>query len=161
MINYQIATKNDIDLITQLAIKIWNAHYVSIIGQKQVDYMLNWMYSAESLLDQMIVKKHQFYLIRNENQAIGFFSFSTQNNKDYFIHKFYIDQQISNTGIGSKSLNYLIEVVNPKSLTLTVNRSNFKSINFYFKNKFKIDKVEDFDIGNGYVMNDFVMVREF
>ena len=90
-----------------------------------------------------------------------FFSISSQNNEDYFIHKFYINQHISNTGIGTNCLNYLIEITKPKSLILTVNRSNFKSINFYFKNHFKIDRVEDFDIGNGYVMNDFVMERKF
>jgi ribosomal protein S18 acetylase RimI-like enzyme len=46
----------------------------------------------------------------------------------------------------------------PKTIRLTVNRQNFKSINFYFKLGFKIEKVADFDIGNGYFMNDFVML---
>jgi ribosomal protein S18 acetylase RimI-like enzyme len=82
-------------------------------------------------------------------------------NFDFFLHKFYIDQQVSNSGIGTKVLNLLIELIKPKSLTLTVNRQNYKSINFYFKNGFKIDRVEDFDIGNGYHMNDFVMVKRF
>jgi len=77
------------------------------------------------------------------------------------LHKFYIDQQKSNSGIGTNVLNLLIQQINSKSLTLTVNRQNFKSINFYFKNGFKIDRVEDFDIGDGYEMNDFVMVRKF
>jgi RimJ/RimL family protein N-acetyltransferase len=48
----------------------------------------------------------------------------------------------------------------PDIIKLTVNRQNFKSINFYFKNGFKIEKVEDFDIGNGYWMNDFIMVKK-
>ena len=122
--------KKELLRVQEIAKLTWPDTFKEILSPDQIDYMLNWMYSAESLLDQMIVKKHQFYLIRNENQAIGFFSFSSQNSEDYFIHKFYIDQQISNTGIGSKSLNYLIEVVKPKSLMLTVNRSNFKSINF-------------------------------
>jgi ribosomal protein S18 acetylase RimI-like enzyme len=44
--------------------------------------------------------------------------------------------------------------------SLTVNRQNFKAINFYFKNGFVIDEVADFEIGNGFVMNDFVMKKE-
>ena len=52
----------------------------------------------------------------------------------------------------------LLKLLKPEELRLTVNRQNFKSINFYFKNGFKIEQVADFDIGNGYVMNDFVMV---
>jgi hypothetical protein len=37
---------------------------------------------------------------------------------------------------------------------------NYKAINFYFKNGFTIEKVADFDIGDGYFMNDFVMIWE-
>jgi hypothetical protein len=44
-------------------------------------------------------------------------------------------------------------------LKLTVNRKNFKAINFYFKNGYIIESVEDFDIGESYLMNDFVMVK--
>ena len=46
-----------------------------------------------------------------------------------------------------------------KRITLTVNRQNYKAINFYFKHGFKIKSVDDFDIGNGFFMNDFVMEK--
>jgi hypothetical protein len=35
---------------------------------------------------------------------------------------------------------------------------NVASINFYFKNGFKIEKWADFEIGNGYEMNDYIML---
>ena len=109
----------------------------------------------------MTLKKHLFYLIQKDEEAIGFMSVSSKNDADFFLHKFYIDQQKSNAGIGTQALHLIIDLIKPKSLTLTVNRQNYKSINFYFKNHFKIERVEDFDIGNGYQMNDFVMVRKF
>lgn len=161
MIYLKLAEEKDLTTITKLAQVIWNDHYVSIIGQQQVDYMLNKMYNHESLVEQLNVKKHQFYLIEHNNEIVGFISVSSENATNYFLHKFYINQQKSNAGVGTKTLNLLIETINPKSLILTVNRQNYKSINFYFKNQFKIDRVEDFDIGDGYVMNDFVMVRKF
>ncbi len=161
MIQLILAKETDIETITQLAHKIWNDHYVSIVGQEQVDYMLEEMYSRKSLLQQITIKKHQIYLIEKDKSAIGFISVSSKNDSDFFLHKFYIDQQKSNSGIGTEALDLVIDLVSPKTLTLTVNRKNFKSINFYFKNHFRIDKVEDFDIGNGYEMNDFVMVRKF
>ena len=161
MINLTTAKEKDLNTIAKLAHFIWNDHYVAIVGQEQVNYMLDKMYNEKSLLEQLNQKKHIFYLIENENETIGFVSISSTNQSDYFIHKLYIDQQKSNTGIGTIALNSLIEIINPKSLTLTVNRQNFKSINFYFKNQFKIDRIEDFDIGNGYHMNDFVMIRNF
>jgi ribosomal protein S18 acetylase RimI-like enzyme len=58
-------------------------------------------------------------------------------------------------------MNKFQHILQPKSITLSVNRQNFKSINFYFKNGFKIKSVEDFDIGNDYEMNDFVMVKYY
>lgn len=161
MINITIAREKDLETIANLAKVIWNDHYVPFIGQEQVDYMLAKIYNHQSLVEQLNVKKHVFYLIKNDEEALGFLSISAQNTTDYFLHKFYIDQQKSNTGIGTKVLNLLINTINPKALTLTVNRQNYKSINFYFKNGFRIDRVEDFDIGDGYQMNDFVMVRKF
>ena len=161
MIKLTIATEKDLDTISKLAHFIWNDHYVNIVGQEQVDYMLNKMYNPKSLLEQINEKNHVFYLIENDNEPVGFISTDSTNQMDYFIHKFYIHQQRSNAGIGTIIINSLIDIIKPKSLTLTVNRQNFKSINFYFKNQFKIERLEDFDIGNGYQMNDFVMVRKF
>jgi ribosomal protein S18 acetylase RimI-like enzyme len=51
-----------------------------------------------------------------------------------------------------------LSLTSAQSIRLTVNRENYKAINFYFKLGFKIEKVADFDIGQGYVMNDFVML---
>ncbi len=161
MIHLKVAEEKDLTTISKLAKVIWNDHYVPFIGQQQVDYMLSKIYNYESLIEQLNQQKHVFYLIEKDNIDVGFLSVSSQNKCDYFLHKFYIDQQKSNAGIGTKALNLLIQQINSKSLMLTVNRQNFKSINFYFKNGFKIDRVEDFDIGDGYEMNDFVMVRKF
>lgn len=160
MIQLTLANQSHIDTISELAHTIWNAHYVPIIGQEQVDYMLDQMYNKENLTLQLEINKHQFYLIHSHSQCVGFISVSTINQKDYFLHKFYIHKHESKKGIGTKCLDKLSELIKPQSITLTVNRQNYKSINFYFKNGFTIDRVEDFDIGNGYVMNDFVMIKK-
>jgi len=153
------ANHSDIKRIADLAKLIWNQHYLSIIGQNQVDYMLEKIYNDESLLKQLKELNHLFFLIIQSGKEIGFVSISSKNEEDYFIHKFYVDQNCANTGIGSQILSQLESTFSPKTLSLTVNRQNFKSINFYFKNNFKIKSVEDFDIGNGFVMNDFVMYK--
>ncbi len=158
-ITLQVALPTDFKLIYDLAKTIWNAHYVSIIGQEQVDYMLNKMYNYDSLLEQLTIKKHVFYLIKHQEAVVGFTSVSSDNGADFMLHKFYILANEAGSGIGTQVLELLIDTLKPKSFTLTVNRQNYKSINFYFKNGFKITEVADFDIGNGYVMNDFVMKK--
>lgn len=159
MVQLILADQSHIDTISKLAHTIWNTHYVPIIGQEQVNYMLEQMYNKENLTLQLEVNKHQFYLVHKDNACVGFMSVSSNNQADYFLHKFYIQQHESKKGIGTECLDKLTKLLKPETITLTVNRQNYKSINFYFKNGFSIDRVEDFDIGNNYVMNDFVMVK--
>jgi GNAT superfamily N-acetyltransferase len=144
------------DTVSELATLIWNQHYPAIISQPQINYMLQLMYSKPSLIKQL-ERNHKFFLIQAGARAEGFISVNLEKNKDWFLNKFYINQAIAAKGIGTRALRSLIDLIEPERITLTVNRQNFKSVNFYFRNGFVIESVADFDIGNGYVMNDFVM----
>lgn len=151
------AQSGDLGVIAQLATLTWNQHYPAIISQQQIDYMLQRMYSEESLKEQMMVKQHRFFLIQSNESYIGFISVNQEKDNEWFLNKFYIDQNYAAKGLGTKVLGDLKKQLAPQKITLTVNRQNFKSINFYFKQGFVIERVADFDIGNGFVMNDFVM----
>ena len=153
------AGADDIPLIARLADTIWRAHYTEIIGLEQVEYMLNKMYNPNSLFDQIQHKLHVFYLVILNEEEVGFISISNEGQNKYMLNKFYLLQNLQGKGLGTLSFQQLLEE-NPDihEIRLTVNRQNFKSINFYFKLGFKIEKVADFDIGDGYFMNDFVMI---
>lgn len=156
-----LASAADFTLIAELAKEIWHKHYVPIIRTEQVEYMLAKIYNKESLLEQTENKGHRFYLIEEEGtkKQIGFISISSEDGKNYWIHKFYILNNEQAKGIGTKVFQEILKVMNkPESIVLTVNRQNYKSINFYFKLGFVIKEVADFDIGNNYFMNDFVML---
>ena len=152
------AVKSDINTISGLASVIWNQHYPSIIGQPQIDYMLEMMYSEKTIADQLQLNQQTYYLIRANNSTIGFISVHEEKKGEWFIHKFYIDQTKAAKGIGTLVFKQVLQLTKPTKITLTVNRQNHKSINFYFKLGFKIDSIANFDIGNNFVMNDFVMV---
>lgn len=154
------AEEKDIQTIRTLAREIWHQHYPAIISHEQIDYMLQLMYSGESLKEQMLLKHHRFFLIQLNETAFGFMSLHEEDRGKWFLNKFYIDQSKSSKGYGTQALQLIIAKLKPKKITLTVNRQNFKSVNFYFKNGFVIERVADFDIGNGFVMNDFVMQWE-
>ncbi|TAE45504.1 MAG: N-acetyltransferase [Cytophagales bacterium] len=122
--------------------------------------MLEKMYSKESILKQMEIENQHFFLAYIENKCVGYAAISTTDGKQYFLHKLYIDTNIHQKGIGTVFLSFLEEKYSPEIMHLTVNRQNFKAINFYFKYGFIIEKVDNFDIGNGFEMNDFVMVKK-
>lgn len=158
-LTFQSATPSHIPLIAQLAEKIWRSHYIEIIGQEQVEYMLKTMYSEEQLLKQMN-SGHVFTLVYLNHEPAAYISVSTKDNVNYFIHKFYVLVNEHRKGIGTDALHRLFQAhPEAKSFELTVNRQNYKAINFYFKNGFVIKEIADFDIGNGFYMNDFVMVK--
>lgn len=152
------ASETEINAISELAKTIWNQYYPEIISQEQIDYMLEKMYSAESLKEQLSKKGHVFYFIKDDKHNLGFISVHLEQENDWFINKFYIDQRQAQKGLGTTAFKELLKLISAEKISLTVNRQNFKSINFYFKNGFRIERVANFDIGNGFVMNDFVMV---
>jgi ribosomal protein S18 acetylase RimI-like enzyme len=157
MLSLKPATPQDLTSIQELAREIWTKHYVPIVGREQVDYMLNKFYLSPAL-EKQISEGQKFHLILDGDRPIGFISVSNKGEQDYFLHKFYIRQEQQNSGKGTEVFQKIFgELYQPESIRLTVNRQNFRSINFYFKLGFKIERVEDFDIGNGYFMNDFVM----
>ena len=154
------ASGEHVVLIAELADNIWRKHYLTIITIEQIEFMLSTMYSAESLLKQM-ADGHEFTLVYEGDLAIGYISISTKDNKNYFLHKFYMATVDQGKGIGSKLLTYVVgQIPGAETIELTVNRKNYTAINFYFKNGFVIKEVADFDIGNRYFMNDFIMVKK-
>jgi ribosomal protein S18 acetylase RimI-like enzyme len=159
-VNLQLSTadEKDISTIQALAHEIWNDHYPAIIGQEQVDYMLERMYSASSMLKQMH-DGQAFYQVINDEKPIGFAAVENKSPGQYFLNKCYIKTLVQRGGIGSWVIRTILEkYTDCKELRLQVNRQNYKAINFYFKMGFVIEQVADFDIGDGYFMNDFIML---
>jgi len=158
-----LAIESDIPEIFRLAEASWQAHYPAVIGQEQVDYMLARFYNSESLMEQM-GQGQRFYFIQVEGELVGFIGLSSPGKHflapdSHFIHKFYLHPSVQNKGVGAAAFQALIELENEaQAIRLQVNRQNFKPINFYFKLGFRIESIGDFSIGDGYEMNDFVMV---
>lgn len=153
------AAAQDVFAISELANRIWRKHYPSIITNEQIDFMLEKMYSAQSLRDQ-INKAYHFLIAQEKEDIIGYLSLLKRNGGNYFLDKLYVDTERQKRGVGKLLLNYATKEITDKfQIRLQVNRKNHKAINFYFKEGFVIESVEDFDIGNGFQMNDFVMQK--
>lgn len=116
------------------------------------------MYSIKTITSD-VKKGVCYFLILHKEKPVGFLSVSLKQKKNLFIHKFYILSSQRGRGLGKAVFKKILRWYNPASVRLTVNRQNYKSINFYFRLGFFIEKVADFPIGNGFYMNDFVMCR--
>lgn len=160
----RLAEKHELPRIAEIAEPVWHDHYTPIIGKDQVEYMLQNMYSTDALIKQN-TEGQIFYFITENQQEIGFIAISKKSEGQWFLHKFYIGMNFQNLHIGGKVVDEMTALIkaddtsNKIELRLTVNRKNFKSINFYFKHGYTIETVADFDIGNGFFMNDFIMKK--
>ena len=153
-----LAKPNDVPVIAHLAERIWRTHYTPIIGQAQVNYMLEKICSEKSILQQM-ADGQLFYLVRDHQKNAGYLSITKINASELFLNKFYIEADEQGRGLGKKTFSELISLFpEVKTIRLQVNRMNYKTVNFYFRLGFIIEESKDFDIGAGFYMNDFVMI---
>lgn len=153
--------KKEIPIVQQLAREIWEEHYIKILSQEQIDYMLDFFYSAEKIITEMDEGISWEMLMDNET-PVGYLVCKFEEEKLY-ISKIYLKAETRGKGFGKLLLNRAIELAKQnqkKYIYLNVNKHNTGSISFYERNGFvKIDE-GIFDIGNGYVMDDFIMERE-
>ncbi len=145
-------------IIETLAKEIWNEHYISIISLEQIDYMLPKFHNPDVILKQQ-QEGHQFYLVYFDTIPRGYLSLQPQED-GLFVSKFYLLKSFRGNGLGKKMMAFVEEIakeMNYHRIYLTVNKHNTHSINFYQKCGFVIEKEAIFDIGNGFVMDDYVM----
>jgi ribosomal protein S18 acetylase RimI-like enzyme len=156
------ADLEDINTIGFLAQQIWPETYGDILSIDQLRYMLALFYSPVALRRQMAEDKHSFLIVEEEEEPIGFASWSPGGGPGrYKLHKLYVLPGRQGKGLGNAMLNYIFEDIRPlgaKTLRLNVNRNN-KARLFYEKIGFKIIGEEDIDIGSNYFMNDLIMEK--
>jgi ribosomal protein S18 acetylase RimI-like enzyme len=159
MITITEATAGDIPVIQDLAERIWPEAFGEILSPGQITYMLDWMYSPESLSGQM-ADGHRFLLASDGDGCAGYCSYQvTRESATAKLHKIYVLASAHGKGVGAALLTEVIRRVRQQRvsrLRLNVNRQN-RAVGFYEKFGFKIVDTEDNDIGRGYFMNDYVM----
>jgi diamine N-acetyltransferase len=159
MLVIQKATVADIPLIRQLTFAIWPQTYSDVISKEQIDFMLEQMYNPATLQKQMEEEDCTFIIVHDDKEPVAFASYNETEPQLWKLNKIYILPSQQGKGTGKFIINYIVDEIkakHAKALQLQVNRQN-KAKDFYERFGFKIIKTADFDIGNGYFMNDYVM----
>lgn len=164
MIQFKKAFKNDIPLIRKLAEASWIQAYAEILTPEQINYMLATMYSEEEISSHLHNPDYQYFLIDEDADSVGFIGFETNYEKDTTkLHRIYLVPEMKAKGIGKKALIFLKEAVlnyGNTRIILAVNKANPAKM-FYESQGFSVYDKGVFDIGNGYVMDDFLMEYRF
>jgi len=156
------ADQDDITTIGYLAHEIWPVTYKDILAPEQLAYMLQLFYSPQALEQQILKLKHRFIIAEIDLEEVGFASFSKVSPAIWKLHKLYVLPGLQGKGIGRALVDMVEEEVrthNGAHLILNVNKNN-KALHFYESLGFTIEKEELIDIGNGFVMDDYVLGKD-
>ena len=93
---------------------------------------------------------------------LAYFGIQPQGDR-LFLSKFYILRENRGRGIFSVGIEFMKSLCREEGLTaiyLTVNRNNTHAYEVYLHTGFKVLRTEVNDIGNGFVMDDYIMQLE-
>ena len=150
------------EALVELAGRVWRAHYIGIITPEQIEYMLAQRYRPV-LVRQFIARGDLWLAARAEGQLVGFAHGHPLAEGDYKLDKLYVDLDWQRRGIGGRLIADLARRARSHGVTrlvLRVNRQNQTAIDAYLKHGFTVATVVLEDIGEGFVMDDYVMVKE-
>jgi ribosomal protein S18 acetylase RimI-like enzyme len=154
----------DLALVARLAHEIWHRHYPGIICVEQIDYMLARSYNPEALADYLTRAQAGLALAMHGETAVGFVGwYPVEPPGTMKLDKLYVRPEHQRAGVGRALIEHVVVQARAaacRAVTLNVNRGNLESIRAYERCGFAISERGDFPIGNGYVMEDFIMVRQ-
>lgn len=160
--------KDLISLMSDFAGRIFFEYYDAYLPAGQAAYMKE-KFLCEQAIAEKISESHnpranfEFVVEEETNEKIGFVCYWIQkdeNGKDEcYLDKYYLSSAVRGKGFGKQMMDHLkIFCIENQlgQISLNVNKYN-KTVAIYEKLGFKNIRSEVNDIGNGYVMDDFVM----
>ncbi len=166
-LNYYIGrTKtNDIELIRDIALVSFVETYREFISQEQIDYMLDWMYSKESLQRQM-EDGYRYYILYHECSAVGYIALRPKPNNVIYLERLYLLAAMHGQGLGRLMMSFIYNearMLNGNKgcrIELNVNRNN-RAVGYYSRLGFEVAQQGDYQIeGTNFTRNDYIMAKE-
>lgn len=157
-----IQSDTDIRKLALLAHDIWNEYFPAIISQDQVDYMVG-KFQSEDAIRAQLEQGYLYYFIWHNNSITGYTGlYPDTADRSMHLSKFYLHKEYRSQGVGTAAMILIADLARTYTLDkirLTVNRYNTPSINAYEHMGFSNTGTLVQDIGNGFMMDDYVMVK--
>ena len=159
------ATEEEIGTLCAIAEQVWHWTYDKLLPEGQVDYMVEKFQSPQAVKEQMAKEHYEYYLICFDHQPGGFVGFAAryQGREEMFLSKVYILPQYQGQGGVRQAFKLAEDRSRQEGLSrsrLTVNKGNRHAAQVYSHYGFETVDAVTTDIGRGYVMDDFIMIKE-
>ena len=154
----QARTDAEIQNIANLAEEIWHEHFTDIIGEKQVNYMVDRFQSYPALKGQ-IEEGYEYYQLFSGHTMAGYSGIHAEDGA-LFLSKLYINKSFRGQHLSTLAFQFLKDLCKERGLTriwLTCNKHNRNTLAVYDHWGFHIIREQKADIGNGFYMDDYVL----
>ncbi len=152
----------DFDKLENMCKELWHETYDGILGAAQVDYMLEKFQSKSAFYRQMRYENYRYFFIDGDSSCAGYAAIAPEK-KRLFLSKLYLKKSFRGTGLVKSALEEIFaaaRLMGYGEVYLTVNKNNARAVAAYEKYGFKREKSVATDIGNGFVMDDYVYAIE-
>ena len=154
---------DDLATVQDVAHRVWWRHYPGIITDAQIAYMLGRGYSAQALAAFGRGSGCGLALARVDGQPAGFAAwYRADEPATTKLDKLYVLQEAQGHGLGRRLLGHVEDAARrdgSRTLILNVNKRNASSIAFYERCGLAVREAVVVDIGEGHVMDDFIMAK--
>ncbi len=157
-----VETTEEIKALAEMAEKIWHEFFPGIISEEQINYMVDKFQSAHAMTDQLQNHGYHYRILEADSEPVGYTGWKIEDGK-LFLSKAYLKKEARGKGYFSVLLHFLEEQAkenNVHTIWLTVNKYNQHSIAVYEHKGFKKVRMQEADIGNGFIMDDYIMEKE-
>ena len=155
--------RDDFECVADVARRIWIEHYITIISQDQIDYMLSGRFTPENLERYIGATDKWFYVLRLAGVVVGYCSFAkTVTPGEMKLEQLYLSPSLHGRGLGKRMMRWVEQETlarDCQTLMLQVNKQNTKSIDVYRRGGFQVREELVVDIGSGFVMDDYIMEK--
>jgi len=159
-----VSTDEEIKLLAHTADAIWHEYWPGALSYAQVDYMVEKFQSVPALTVDIREKGYEYWLLENDGQLVGYTGVHAETDAArLFISKIYLFDSERGKGFASKAFAFLEQLCHERglgSMYLTVNKYNDLAKNVYFAKGFTITESVVTSIGQGYVMDDYIMEKK-
>lgn len=176
---HPVTTPEEVEDLARLAGQIWREYWPALIGEAQTEYMIENFQSLKAIKRDMAEHDYRYWFVVDDELdaegadaacapwftrgIAGYTGGHTEPETNrFFISKIYLLAEERGRGFASQTVRFYEDLCRERgfgAMYLTVNKHNDLGVRAYLGKGFEtIDSVET-DIGQGFIMDDFVMEK--
>lgn len=160
----KVENQEEIDTLTSIAKTVWHETFDSLLGEDQTNYMIDKFQSDHAVKDQMAHQNYRYVLAKVNGKYAGFVGYAPryQGEEEMYLSKVYILSECRHQGVVRRLFDLVEEETKKEGISkirLTVNKYNTHAYKVYEHYGYENVESVKTDIGSGYYMDDYVMVK--